>query len=371
MKLYPTPMLSALLFAFASLCPGQADPRPKNATAIVLQAFETHDIVMLGEIHNNKQEYEWLQSLVANPAFADRVDDIVMELGNSLYQKSVDRYVAGEAVPIEELQRAWRNTLGLGPPPPIYGDLYKAVREMNMRRHGKHQMRVLCGDPYINWDKVKTKEDIGPFMGHRDQWYAQVVKEEVLAKHHHGFLIAGSNHFMRGRAHRNRHGKWDNPGYIEPELWRAGAKTFLIVAGTNAVKGYDDLDHRFDSWPAPSIALLNGNWVGEFSAMPIITGGTAEIQPPVKLKDAADALLYLGPRDSLVSVEAPREEVDGTPYGKEILRRMTILGFDLPFIPEGKESPQFDRPEPGNGLPPFPGPPKNMDATLPPRPTSQ
>jgi hypothetical protein len=105
--------------------------------------------------------------------------------------------------------------------------------------------------------------------------------------------------------------------------------------------------------------------------MPIITGGTAEIQPPVKLKDAADALLYLGPRDSLVSVEAPREEVDGTPYGKEILRRMTILGFDLPFIPEGKESPQFDRPEPGNRLPPFPGPPKNMDATLPPRPTSQ
>ena len=68
---------------------------------------------MLGEIHNNKQEYEWLRSLVSNPEFADRVDDVVMELGNSLYQKSVDRYIAGEAVPIEEVQRAWRNTLGL------------------------------------------------------------------------------------------------------------------------------------------------------------------------------------------------------------------------------------------------------------------
>ena len=71
---------------------------------------------MLGKIHNNKQEYEWLQSLVANPEFADRVDDIVMEFGNSLYQKSVDRYVAGEAVPIEEVQRAWRNTLRSGIP---------------------------------------------------------------------------------------------------------------------------------------------------------------------------------------------------------------------------------------------------------------
>jgi len=360
MKVHPIQTLSALLFALASLCPAQADPSPKNASAAVLQAFETHDIVMLGEIHNNKQEYEWLQSLVANPEFADRVDDVVMELGNSLYQKSVDRYIAGEAVPIEEVQRAWRNTLGLGPPPPIYGDLYKTVRETNMRRHGKHQMRVLCGDPYIDWDKVKTKDEIGPFLGHRDQWYAQVVKDQVLAKHHRAFLIAGSAHFLREQGE----------GYIEPELRRAGAKTFLILAGTNAVKGYDDLDRRFDSWPAPSIVLLNGNWVGELAAIPVISGGTEGIDSRLKLKDAADALLYLGPRDSLISVEAVREEVDGTPYGKELLRRMRIVGLVLPYIPDTKESPQFGRPQPGDGPPPF-TPPKTIDAPLPPRPPSQ
>src|SRR2546425_6879417 len=87
MKVHPIQMLSALLFVLASLCPAQADTSPtspKNASAVVLQAFETHDIVMLGEIHWNKQEYEWLQSLVANPEFADRVDDVVMEFGNSL-----------------------------------------------------------------------------------------------------------------------------------------------------------------------------------------------------------------------------------------------------------------------------------------------
>lgn len=353
-----------MLFGLASLCLAQADPNPKNATAAVLQAFETHDMVMLGEIHNNKQEYEWLDALVANPEFADRVDDIVVELGNSLYQESVDRYVAGEAVPIADVQRAWRNTLGLGPPPPIYGDLYRAVRETNLRRHGKHQMRVLCGDPYINWEHVKTKQDIGPFLGHRDQWYAQVVNDEVLAKHHRAFLIAGSNHFLRGPGH---------PNYIEPELRRAGARTFVIVAGTNAVKGYDDLDHRFDSWPAPSFELLKGNWVGELPTLPVITGGTEDTDP-VKLQDAADALLYLGPRDSLIRVYAPRDEVDGTSYGKELLRRMKILGF-RPFIPEmhsdKKESAQFARPEPGNGPPSFPALPKSMDAPLPPRPPTQ
>jgi hypothetical protein len=49
------------------------------------------------------------------------------------------------------------------------------------------------------------------------------------------------------------------------------------------------------------------------------------------------------------------EEVEGTAYEKELLRRMKILGF-YPFIPESKESAQFSaqfaRPEPGNGPPP-------------------
>jgi len=364
-KVHPIQTLSPLLFALASVCLAQGNLSSKDASAAVLQAFQTHDIVMLGEIHWNKQEYEWLDSLVANPEFADRVDDIVMEFGNSLYQKSVDRYIAGEAVPIEEVQRAWRSILGLGPPPPIYGDLYKAVREANLLRHGKHQMRVLCGDPYINWDKVKSKDDLGPFLGHRDQWYAQVVKDEVLAKHHRAFLIAGSAHFLREQGN----------GYIEPELRRAGAKTFVVLAGTNAVKGYDDLDHRFDCWPAPSIVLLDGNWVGELPAIPVISGGTEGADSSLKLKDSADALLYLGPRDSLIAVQASREEVDGTPYGEELLRRMAIFGFQ-PFIPEmlshKTENPQFERSEPSNGPPaPSPALPKNMDAPLPPRPPSQ
>jgi hypothetical protein len=120
---------------------------------------------------------------------------------------------------------------------------------------------------------------------------------------------------------------------------------------------------------------LNGNWVGELSAMPVVTGGTGEIQPPIKLKDSADALLYLGPRDTLIRVSAASAEVDGTLYEKELLQRMTTLGF-YPFIPESKESSpfsaQFTRPKPDNGPPPtFPAPPRNMDAPLPPRPPSQ
>lgn len=369
--------LATILIFPRSICWAQSDPKPSDANTAVLRAFKAHDIVMFGEIHGNKQEYEWLRSLVATPEFADHVDDIVVETGNSLYQKSVDRYESGEDVPLEQVQKAWRNVAGvIGPPSPVYASFYQAVRESNLKRRGKHQMRVVCGDPYIDWEKVKNREDIAPYLGNRDQWYTQVVKDEVLAKHHHALLIMGWGHFLRGFP----------PGQttpsIEQQLRSAGARTYFIVAGTNTTGGYDDLDHRFDFWPVPAIISLDNGWVGELPAMPVISGGgalfgpAAPNLPPAKLKDVADALFYLGPRDSLTAVNMPRAEFADTPYGKEIERRLTIEGFPSSFISQlesrSDEAPQFSRPQPSaGGPPPLPPPPKNMGAPLPPRPPSQ
>lgn len=383
MKVRSLLVFASLLPGLTAACSAQVNARVEGANVAVVRALETHDIVMFGEIHGNKQEYAWLRSLVGTPEFADQVDDIVVEFGNSLYQKSVDRYVSGEDVPMEQVQKAWRNLVGaVGPPSPVYASLYEAVRETNLKRKGKHQMRIVCGDPYIDWEKVKDREDIAPYLGNREAWYTQVVKDEVLAKHHHGMLIMGSGHFLR-RAPGGRSG----PGSIEQQLNSAGAKTFLVVFGTNVIGSYDDLDPRFDSWRAPAIVSLVDTWVGDLAAMPVITGGmqvsarpsppapgaVATAPAPLKLKDAADALLYLGPRDSLTALRMPRVELDGTAYGKEMARRLEIEGIPMNFLFDMDEVPQFPRPEPASGTMahPLPPPPKNMNAPLPPRPPSQ
>src|SRR3984957_16770146 len=244
---FPRFLLFSLLI-LGSICTAQREPKTEDATAAVLHAFETHDIVMFGEMHSNKQEYEWLRSLIATPEFADRVDDIVVEFGNSLYQKSVDRYIAGETVPLAQVEKAWRNMIGaVGPVSPVYGEFYKAVRTSNLERHGGHQIRLLLGDPYGDWTKIKTRQDLGPYIGHRDQWYAQVVQDEVLSKHHRALLIMGAGHFLRH----------NGPGTIERAIQAAGIQPYLVVFGTNAVGGYDDLDRRFETWPVPSIASLS------------------------------------------------------------------------------------------------------------------
>lgn len=86
--------------------------KPEPAIPAMVDLFRSHDIVMFGETHGNKQEYEWLCNLVKTPAFADRVNDIVVEFGNSLYQKTADRYIAGENIPQAQITKAWLNMIG-------------------------------------------------------------------------------------------------------------------------------------------------------------------------------------------------------------------------------------------------------------------
>jgi hypothetical protein len=321
------------------------EPHPENAVKAMMGLFQSHDIVMFGEVHDNKQEYEWLCNLVKSPGFADHADDIVVEFGNARYQQIVDRYVAGEDVPYAEVQKAWRNmVVDTEPVSPVYGWLFRAVRETNLQHPGK-RIRLLMGSPAADWDKIRTSADLAPYEAEREQWYAEVVKRDVLAKHHRALLIMGAWHFLRGHDQALAYGIAAQqhralpaidraplgPGYIERELRAAGANPYLVVFGTNVIDGHGDVDHRFDAWNAPVIVPLANNWVGNLAAQPVLTGGHAA-PIPITLGQQADALLYVAPCSALKSVCLSRSELDGTQYGKEMVRRDKIeLGRRVDF----------------------------------------
>jgi len=322
------PALCYSLLGVASFCGAQSQPpQPRHATAAVLRAFDDHNIVMFGEAHGCKQEYEWLRELVATPEFADRVDDIVVEFGNSLYQDSVDRYIAGESLPLAQVQQAWLNVIGaIDAPSPVYESFYKAVREANLKRRGKRQMRILLGGPPADWDTIRNREALIPFLENRDTWYARQVKEEVLAKKRRALLIMGAGHFQRITPR--------GPGlhYIEQQLRAAGAGTWLIVFDT---KIYDDPQKRFAAWPLPAIVDLRGNWVGDIPASEEdFPGGSP------KLGDTADALLIVArAREGLTVLSVPRAELEGTAYATELDRRMMILHGRRLTLQEKAEEP--------------------------------
>lgn len=157
--------------------------RAQDPAQGILKPFETYRIVMFGEMHECRQEYDLLRKLVGAPEFAERVNDVVMEFGNGRYQDLVDRYIAGENIPIDQMQGAWRDTVG------------------------ERRIRVLLGDPPIDWSRVRSREDIAYYLPFRDQFYASVVRYQVLARGRKALLIMGEGHFRRSGGRSGRHRK--------------------------------------------------------------------------------------------------------------------------------------------------------------------
>jgi hypothetical protein len=150
-----------------------------------------------------------------------------------------------------------------------------------------------------------------------------------------------------GMAHLLRTPK--GPASLERRLRAAGASTYLIVTGTNSVgrtsEEYELVDKRFNSFSSPVVLPLKGTWVGRLPAFPVTSGGPPMSPDSTTLAQGGDALLYLGPRDSLTAINMTESDLVGTVYGREVSRRLTLLcGSSAEPFETRRETPQFARP---------------------------
>src|SRR4029450_8137774 len=102
---------------------------------------------------------------------------------NARYQGLVDRFVAGGTVTDEELRHVWQDTTQIEETwaLPIYEEFFRAVRAVNVGRPAKLQIRVLLGDPPIDWSQVRSGDDLRNGMD-RDAHAVDVIRTEVLGK---------------------------------------------------------------------------------------------------------------------------------------------------------------------------------------------
>ena len=56
---------------------------------------------------------------------------------------------------------------------------------------------MLAGDSPVDWDQIKSPEDIVRLV-HRDASIASVMKKEVLSKHRKALMLFGTFHAPRG-----------------------------------------------------------------------------------------------------------------------------------------------------------------------------
>ena len=259
----------------SALAQPTASPKPAvplDAIAAIVDVFKSYALVALGESHGHREREDFLLTLIADSSFAAVANDIVVEGGISSHQGLVDRFVSGEDVPPESLQRVWRDT------PRNLVSVIQLVREINSTRPTPRRLRVLLGEPPIDSDRAGPASD-------RNRFAARLVEREVLGRGRRALLTYGSGHFVRRTASHS----------LVTLLERGrGVKVFNIWTNVAALRPIQD---DVESWPVPSLALVRSTALGlsNFAAFfpPTVFIIPAAWQVP--MQDQFDAVLYLGP----------------------------------------------------------------------------
>jgi hypothetical protein len=312
---------------------------PLEPVAAIVDAFRTHSVVAVTAGHGEARGYAFAQLLIHDPRLIAAINDIVIEEGSSRYQDVADRFVRGDNVPIEALRHVWRDTTqpGLGYDRQ-WEEFFQAVRGVNATQPAAHKVRILLGDPPIEWENVKTPDEHRKWIEMRDTFPADLIQREVIAKGRHALLTYGSMHFQR----KNLNANYESEGPAETIVSRLenkwGAKVFTIFTAD-----VSSLQPDAAMWPSPSLAIVRGTVLGaaDFTAyypseaigrFPI-RDGKPDFSSPIpreqwktlRAEDQFDAVLYTG--------KAPSPHVDLDPARcaekaefQEHLRRMEVSG---------------------------------------------
>jgi hypothetical protein len=309
--------------------PTGAEPTPKPAVPAILAAFDKYEVVGMPEAHGMKDVDDFILSLIRNPAFPEKVNDIVVECGNSLYQPALDRYIAGEDVPFTEVRKVWRNTTqpmcGMSG---FFEEFFPLVRAINQKLPPGKRLRVLAGDPPIDWDQVKTIQDAKKHSD-RTASIVSVMEKEVLSKHRKALMLFGTFHLFHGQAMSSvsvYEKDYPHLTFVVSDLAFFDTDSPTLASGP------------FATWPIPSIVLAKGNRLGaldlsHFFSPPIFVDENCNVHNefPESLRkpmeDLVDAFLYLGPPDLRLKEQLPADIALDIDYRMELDRRDALTGF--------------------------------------------
>jgi hypothetical protein len=282
---------------------------PSDARRAILAAFDQYDVVGgMSPAHGVKDVDDFLIGLIRDPKLPGTVNDIVVECGNSLYQPVLDRYIAGDDVPLTEVRQVWRNTTqpncGFST---FYEELFPLVRRINEKLPPAKKLRVLAGDPPVDWSKVHSLDDLMPFMD-RDTAIASVMESEVLSKHRKALMLFGLAHMTHGG------------GAVGTYEQHYPHSTFVIADHRGFTKDNDALENRMTSWPVPSLTRVKRTWLDRLDS------SYFEGFPGQWGSAAVDAYLYVGRRDHLMHQPISARTVLDEDYIAELERRAATLG---------------------------------------------
>jgi hypothetical protein len=310
---------------------------PLDPVTTIIDAFKTHALVGLGEgTHGGEQDLAFRVSLIRDPRFAATVDDIVVEIGNSRYQDVIDRFVSGGDVPYEELRQVWENgpVTNAVPDNPVYEAFFRAVRAVNESVPRERRLRVLLGEPPIDWTRVRTFADVVEWGDQRDTFAAELIRREVLGKGRRALIVYGLMHFQR----RNERSNYETADWLTGLIERNGTtRLFTVWTVGRAHTDLRNLQTDVSSWPTPALTLLRGTTLGALDFASYFTSdGRLAIRDgkvvPIPrdqwrvlpMEQQFDAVLYLGAPSTMTIAPLALSRCSDQRYMQMRLARMAL-----------------------------------------------
>lgn len=294
---------------------GETDPSPRPALEYVVRAFDRYPLVALSEWHGSRETKDFVSALIRHTGFAGAVADIVVEFGNARYQRVIDRYIGGDEVAREDFKQVWENTTQVSGvwSSPIYEEFFAEVRAFNQSVPVDKRIRVLLGDPPIDWEAVTSPadEDMNDW---RDAHYAWVVEREVISKRRKALLFVGGAHISRRVMLPN--------SLIHLLDARFPGKT-LVISAIQIPTVSPRIAALMRSWPVPSAAEVRDSWLGSADVGDLGFGlSTGRVQEDI------DVVLVLS-KEAFSSVAARIDP--SSPFAVELRRRQRLQNATLPF----------------------------------------
>ena len=269
-------------------------PKKENihdGITFILNKFDRHDIIAIGETHDKIEVTNFYIDLVKNDEFRKKVDFIVIEMGNHLYQNILDDYISGKEIDEKDTYKLWRDHTSCllnGSDNTSMIRLLKAIRDIN--KNSKHKIRVLAADPPIDWKEITCLQQFYKFLGKRDEFYTEVVKKNILDSEKKGLLIMGNSHFNLQRTKYMVEKNLQNPITALTNINNSNLYLLNIISASSFP--YEKLEKLVFG----SVITTNDSWIGEQKV------GSPFIKDE-KLKDQTNGIIYLGKRSSLTSEE--------------------------------------------------------------------
>ena len=302
-------LLIALCFILVSSSrPAQAQQRYGPVVETVLAAWQTADVVCLGEDHGRQYDSDLRIALVRHPAFPKTVRVIVVEFANPIHQDLLDRFIL-DGVPMmrDELAPVWRDANGAEVwESPIYEQFLRAVRGVNAGLPKEQRVRVVGGDSRIDWSRITRAEDLVPLVN-RGGNIRNIIAQQVLDANLKGLAIYGAGHCSKVGG-----------GFPGDLAGRYAAGRIWSIWPVFRDRGAEEARSVFGLGDQPAYIHITGT---RWASTP--SGEFLSTEPRFTLGQVLDALVYHGSvRDSVVSADLTEFK---NKYGTELARRRQLM----------------------------------------------